>query len=351
MSVRTAGHDALSGAAKVDQNAGLARTPMDVEVARESVQEAVDDFIAAWCAGAAAPLMVLLADDVCLHSDQHGMVHGAAASSAALCADLQLADSLEIDQSNACVSGSAQAATFSSYLHGVLRTDPLFPGMVFEAAITCELHTMTTGWRIRRIRLAVASVEGRCELAPHWRCFAGNDVEASMTPPRCCARDVSLPWPHVHGAHLAGSPEERVIAAFSRLAWSLDQNDAALMSTCFRGDARVEVGGGPDVIGCYAIVQYLGRIHMAQTRHRHFADVVTLVIDDAKGTARMLIGHIVPAHRYAHDGTPIYDAYYDLTARRSWHGEWRFEACRYVAGWIDMRQLWHVSKQMGLIEA
>lgn len=351
MIVPAAGRYSASPVTPVETGAIHAATDVDITLARERVLETVDHFIAAWCSGAVVALKEVLAADVCLHSDQHGTVQGAAETSAALCADLTLADSLRIEQSNVCVSGTLRVATFSSYIHGELRTDPLFPAMTFAAAITCELHAVTTGWCIVHIGFATASVAGRCELAPHWRCFTSDDTGAVEAPQAWCARDAHLLWPHVRGSDLSGSPEERVIAALSRFAWSLDHNDTALMSTCFHEEARAELPDGDHVAGCYAIVQRLGLTRMVRAWRRHFMDVVTIAVDDAKGTARMLVARIVPMHRYAHDGMPIYDAYFALTARRSWRGVWRFDEFRYVPGWIHMRQLWHVGRQMGLVEA
>lgn len=134
---------------------------------------------------------------------------------------------------------------------------------------------------------------------------------------------------------------------FSRYAWALDQGDFALLSSCFTEDALADFAPAGIVRGRQAVVAKLKACCCPQPWLQHCGDVLTITVDDAQQTARMLVGRIMPLHAYGPDGLPIYIAHYRMRLRRDGDLLWKFAAIEYWPGWVHALQLEQLCARAG----
>ena len=313
---------------------------------REQIQQLLDHVVQAWASGDWSGADACFTDDAVLASSQHGVQRGVAAIRAAFLRDRERAPHLRLQTSNHYIGGADGQATVSAYLFGELRASPLFPGLLFSASLVLEL-TASPPRRVRRWRLAIDWIEGEADLVPHWNLTPTEAAWPAAPRLPLLASKLDLPWPHVRDFSLAGSAQDSAREVFARYAWALDQGDFALLASCFTEDALADFQPAGVVRGRQAVVTKLTACCCPQPWLQHFGDVLTVVIDEAQQTARMLVGRIIPRHAFGPDSLPIYSAHYRMRLRRDGDLLWKLAGIEYCPGWVHAHQLEQLCERAG----
>jgi hypothetical protein len=141
------------------------------------------------------------------------------------------------------------------------------------------------------------------------------------------------PWARHPAPTLVGTVEQRLVEAFCRYAWGIDQNDIAQLRDSFTHDIAGEfpplghLEGNADVIG------QLKAFRQSWPWMQHFGRPLNIEIDDAQTSASMIVGRVIPQRATTPDGRNLYGAHYQLRLRKD-DGVWRIEWLDYRPGWV-----------------
>jgi len=108
----------------------------------------------------------------------------------------------------------------------------------------------------------------------------------------------------------------------------------ALFVDCFTDDAAGDFNPMGIIEGRHAIVSTFKEFRRPWPWMQHFADVLKISVNEAEGTAKMIVGRIIPERSHLSDGTPLYGAHYRMRLRRQREGFWQITWSEYNPGWL-----------------
>ncbi|MFJ4107766.1 nuclear transport factor 2 family protein [Oerskovia enterophila] len=297
---------------------------------RADVLSTLERFIAGWRSHDTTGIRAALTDDAVLRSSAHGEVLTAATIADTLATDFPAAAPTRIVSTNAYVAGNLARTTLTAYLYGVFAHESNRTEAVFGAVLLANLVPGPDGWVFTDLRLSVTQVEGTRRHFARWQLPDRSGWQVGDPTP-IIVSEIDSPWACGVPALAGLSAEQRVVDAYTRYAWAIDQGDIALLVGAYAPDASGEFmplghrEGRRDIIG----QQKAFRRHWPHMQH--FGLPLAVTLDDAR-TASMVVGRVIPQRDVDASGAPLFGARYQLQLVLD-DDEWRIRHFDYREGW------------------
>jgi hypothetical protein len=129
--------------------------------------------------------------------------------------------------------------------------------------------------------------------------------------------------------------KEQIGEVYARYAWGLDMADFGLLKSCYADDAAGNFVPIGILEGIRSIVSHLKEFRRPWPWMQHFGVPLRIDVDEANGTATMIVGRVIPQRSEEVDGKPLFGAHYVMRLLRM-DGQWKLAWSEYNPGWTTI---------------
>lgn len=299
---------------------------------RVDIDQLINRFLEHWESGGWEAARELFSDDCELVASHLPDCTGAIAIAEGLKADRSRFETFELRASNRYIGGMDDEGVFSLYVFGVAATGNTQGGILFGMTLTGKASKNAEGWQLTQLRIALNWTKGNVILANHWTLPPGDRGWSIGDPAPTIVSELDSPWRLIPNSTFEEDSLTSVAQTYSRYSWALDQADMGLFAGCFTDDAAGDFNPMGIIEGRHSIVSTFKEFRRPWPWMQHFADVLKISVNEAEGTAKMIVGRIVPERSHLDDGSPLYGAHYRMHLRRQREGFWQITWSEYHPG-------------------